>query len=71
MSAERVDVVVVGGGVAGLAAAWALRDRNVVVLEAADRIGGRVRTGCKGGVPYHLGAQFLAGATSADRKSVV
>lgn len=66
MSAERVDVVVVGGGVAGLAAAWALRDRNVVVLEAADRIGGRVRTGCKGGVPYHLGAQFLAGATSAE-----
>ena len=31
------DVIVVGGGIAGLAAAWDLRNRDVVVLEAADR----------------------------------
>lgn len=61
----RADVVVVGGGVAGLAAAWALRDRAVIVLEASERIGGRVRSDQWEGVPYHLGAQYLAGVTSA------
>lgn len=38
------DVVVVGGGIAGLAAAWRLRHRDVLVLEAADRVGGRMRS---------------------------
>src|SRR3954468_18543429 len=39
MSAE---VVVVGAGIAGLAAAWALRDRDVVVLEREEGVGGRM-----------------------------
>src|ERR1700747_2472844 len=36
MGADRVDVVVIGAGLAGSAAAWALarRGRSVVVLEA-------------------------------------
>jgi monoamine oxidase len=40
---EETDVVVVGAGLAGLAAAEALHDegRHVVVLEARDRVGGR------------------------------
>lgn len=63
-TAERVDVVVVGAGIAGLTAAWALRDRKVVVLEAADRIGGRVHTDTHDDAPYHLGAQYIAGKTS-------
>ena len=39
---ERVQVVVVGGGIAGLSAAWELRDRDVRLLEATSRIGGRL-----------------------------
>ncbi len=44
----RIDVVVVGGGIAGLAAAWALvRDGgpalHVTVLEAAESVGGSWR----------------------------
>ena len=33
---ERRDVVVVGAGVSGLATAWHLRDRDVLVLEESD-----------------------------------
>jgi oxygen-dependent protoporphyrinogen oxidase len=38
------DVVIVGGGIAGLAAAWRLRHRDVLLLEAGDRLGGRMRS---------------------------
>jgi protoporphyrinogen/coproporphyrinogen III oxidase len=39
---DRADVVVVGGGIAGLSAAWELRDVDVRVLEASGRVGGRL-----------------------------
>jgi ribulose 1,5-bisphosphate synthetase/thiazole synthase len=40
------DVIVIGAGASGLAAASTLIDngKNVIVLEARDRIGGRVYT---------------------------
>src|SRR5918999_3873558 len=40
----RRDVVVIGGGIAGLSAAWRLRHRDVLLLEAGDRLGGRMRS---------------------------
>ena len=43
---ERVDVVVIGGGISGLAAAGRLRElgRSVLLLEQGDRIGGLMRS---------------------------
>lgn len=57
------DVVVVGAGVAGLAAARALAlgGQRVVVLEARDRIGGRTWTDSSLGVPVDLGASWIHG----------
>ncbi len=59
--ATDVDVVVVGAGAAGISAARELMTlgRKVVVLEARDRLGGRVFTDTSLGVPYDAGAMFI------------
>ncbi|HZW88206.1 MAG TPA: NAD(P)/FAD-dependent oxidoreductase [Myxococcaceae bacterium] len=65
MPVERVDVVVIGAGAAGLAAAEHLARANLTVrvLEARPRIGGRVDTRHLPGwpVPVELGAEFVQG----------
>jgi monoamine oxidase len=59
----RRRVVVVGAGMAGLAAATDARAAgwDVVVLEAGDRVGGRIRTlrGFAGGQVAEAGGEFL------------
>ncbi|HKV21991.1 MAG TPA: NAD(P)/FAD-dependent oxidoreductase [Mycobacterium sp.] len=54
-------VVVVGAGIAGLAAASALREAGIecVVLEARDRIGGRLHTVDLAGTPIDLGGSWI------------
>ena len=59
------EAVVVGGGIAGLAAAWELRDRDVVLLEASDRVGGRIRSERRGRYWLNFGAHVFAGAATA------
>ena len=56
-------VVVVGAGMAGLAAARRLADAGVevTVLEARERIGGRMWTDTSLGVPIDLGAAWIHG----------
>ncbi|GAA4344871.1 flavin monoamine oxidase family protein [Microbacterium rhizosphaerae] len=60
---EHVDTIVVGAGVAGLTAARLLTKagRRVVVLEARDRVGGRVWTDRADGVATDLGASWIHG----------
>jgi len=58
----EADVVVVGAGVAGLAAARRLvgKGRDVVVLEARDRVGGRLWNTEIGGEANELGGEWIA-----------
>lgn len=53
------DVVVVGAGIAGLTAAWRLRHRDVLVLEASDRVGGRMRSESRGDYWLNFGAHLF------------
>ncbi len=56
-----VDVVVVGAGFAGLAAARELtrQGHEVLVFEGRDRVGGRSFTGRVAGVPADMGGSFI------------
>lgn len=60
---READVVVIGAGLAGLAAARALTDAgyDVIVLEARSRIGGRLVTDRSLGVPFEVGAGWIHG----------
>lgn len=54
-------VAVVGAGIAGLAAAYALQEAGlqVVVLEQVDAVGGRMQTRSEQGFTWDAGAQFM------------
>jgi len=65
------DVVVIGAGAAGLAAAVRLTEagRSVLLLEARDRVGGRLHTRQEAGLaaPVELGAEFVHGTALTTR----
>ena len=79
-AARDERIVIVGAGVAALAAAQELQIRgleNVVILEAQDRVGGRVWTSTIGdGIPVELGATWIHGTRGnpiheiAERNSI-
>ena len=66
---DEYDVIVVGAGAAGLAAAAHLsrNGKSVCILEARERIGGRILTASPRGsvVPLELGAEFIHGESPA------
>jgi len=65
---ERLDLAVLGGGVAGLSAAYLLRELDLEVFDAADYIGGRTRSLQQtDGIWLNTGAQYV----STDRVKVV
>lgn len=61
MSEENIDVIIIGAGIAGLTAAKILKNagKKILVLEASDGVGGRVRTDYKDGFILDRGFQVL------------
>jgi oxygen-dependent protoporphyrinogen oxidase len=53
--------VIVGAGIAGLTAGWTLADRDILVLEASERVGGRMRSEPRGPYWLNLGAHLFGG----------
>lgn len=64
------DVIIVGGGAAGIGAARRLAEQGVsaLLLEASSRLGGRAHTQDLGGYPLDLGCEWLH---SGDRNAWV
>lgn len=61
---HEVEFAVIGGGAAGIAAARTLADagREVLIVEASNRLGGRAHTVHVAGMPIDLGAGWLHSA---------
>ncbi len=65
---EHHEVVIVGAGISGLATAWHLRDRDVLVLEESGRAGGRICSERREDTWLNFGAHgFGGGATATGR----
>ena len=62
------DAIVIGGGIAGMSAAWRLRHSDVLVLEGSNRIGGRLRSERRGAYWLNWGGHVFGGEGSfADK----
>jgi putrescine oxidase len=72
MSAIERDVVVVGAGASGLTVAYELKKagHSVVVLEARDRVGGRLWTDTIDGAMLELGGQWVSPEQDALKQTI-
>lgn len=59
--------LIVGGGLSGLTAAFALRNQNPLVLEAGSHFGGNSQGQVWRGVPYSIGAAYIVNPEPGDQ----
>ncbi|KMT18801.1 hypothetical protein BVRB_2g029100 [Beta vulgaris subsp. vulgaris] len=72
-STKHSSVIIIGAGISGISAAKQLADNGVediVILEASDRIGGRIRKETFSGVNVELGAGWIAGVGGKESNPV-
>ena len=66
-ASAKHDIVIVGGGVSGLAAAYRLQHRNILLLEKEPHWGGNAYAMDYQGVPYATGSAFIWSDSEAFR----
>ncbi|MFC7885142.1 protoporphyrinogen/coproporphyrinogen oxidase [Streptomyces sp. NPDC057376] len=59
------DAVIIGGGLAGLSAAWRLRHWDIHILESDRRVGGRIMSETRGPYTMNWGGHMFAGGGSS------
>jgi len=59
------DVIIVGGGLAGLSSAWRLKHHDILLLESNNRIGGRVESERRGNYWLNWGGHLYGGEGTA------
>ncbi|MFG0930687.1 FAD-dependent oxidoreductase [Staphylococcus gallinarum] len=59
------DVVIIGGGLAGLSSAWRLKHQDILLLETENRVGGRINSERRGDYWLNWGGHLFAGPESA------
>ncbi|KAL9404899.1 hypothetical protein Peur_001871 [Populus x canadensis] len=72
-SPPRSSVIIIGAGISGVSAGKVLAENGIedmVILEASDRIGGRIRKDNFGGVSVELGAGWIAGVGGKESNPV-
>ncbi|QCD88962.1 polyamine oxidase [Vigna unguiculata] len=72
-SPSHSSVIVVGAGISGISAAKVLAENGVkdlVILDASDRIGGRIRKEKFGGVSVELGAGWIVGVGGKESNPI-
>nr|AJP16789.1 polyamine oxidase 1 [Citrus trifoliata] len=72
-STSRSSVIIIGAGISGISAGKILAENgieDILILEASDRIGGRVRNEKFGGVSVELGAGWIAGVGGKESNPV-
>src|SRR5207247_286325 len=71
---QSCGIVIVGGGVAGLSAAWRLKRAGIddfVVVELEPSAGGTSQSGTLGGIPCPWGAHYLPVPLKENRALLV
>ncbi|KAF5189575.1 Polyamine oxidase protein [Thalictrum thalictroides] len=72
-STTRSSVIIIGAGTSGISAAKVLAENGVedfIILEATDRIGGRIRKEDFGGISVEAGAGWIAGVGGKESNPV-
>ena len=64
----RPRIAIVGAGISGLTAAYRLRDHDVTVFEAGDRVGGSIQTEERGGLLLEWGPDSLVAHKPAGER---
>lgn len=67
---DVLDAVIVGGGAAGMSAAWRMRDKNILLLESSERLGGRIKSVRSGDYWLNSGAHLFPGAGTAIHEMI-